>query len=75
MYYECIENYDKALEVLNSIIEQDKTFSGAKKRRIAILKAQGHRTDAIKELTEYLDVYATTIFLMFHIFQTNFVAF
>lgn len=59
MYYEAIEDYEKALEKLNEIIAEDKTFSGAKKRRVAIYKAQGKTLDAIKELTDYLNMYVT----------------
>lgn len=57
MLYEVEEHYDEAVKVLNNIIEHDATNSGAKKRKIAILKAQGKNADAIKELAEYLKTY------------------
>lgn len=48
------EHYDSALEVLESIIKADETNSAARKRKVAVLKAQGKITEAIKELAEYL---------------------
>lgn len=57
MVYEADENYPKALQILNDIIKQDNTNSSAKKRKIAIFKALGKYTEAIKELTEYLKKY------------------
>lgn len=54
MFYEAQEKYEDALTILEDIIKIDETNSGAKKRKIAILKAQGKTVEAIKELTEYL---------------------
>jgi len=42
------------MEVLDSIIKRDETNAAPRKRRVAILKAQGRVPEAIKELTEYL---------------------
>jgi transcription elongation factor GreA-like protein len=46
--------YDEALELLDNIIKRDETNAAPRKRRVAILKAKGRITEAIKELTEYL---------------------
>ncbi|XP_018569432.1 ER membrane protein complex subunit 2-like [Anoplophora glabripennis] len=61
MVYEADENYPKALQILNDIIKQDNTNSAAKKRRIAIFKALGRYTEAIKELTEYLKTFMADV--------------
>lgn len=49
-----IYRYDEALEILDSVIKMDETNSLARKRRVAILKAQGLIHEAIKELVDYL---------------------
>jgi predicted Zn-dependent protease len=54
MFLEAQEKFDDALELLEAIIKQDETNSGAKKRKIAILKAQSKNVEAIKELADYL---------------------
>ncbi|XP_076065869.1 ER membrane protein complex subunit 2-like [Oratosquilla oratoria] len=54
MRLEAFERYDEANEVYDSIIRQDETHSTARKRKVAVLRAQGRITEAIKELTEYL---------------------
>ncbi|KAJ8959271.1 hypothetical protein NQ314_006299 [Rhamnusium bicolor] len=61
MVYEADENYHKALQILNDIIKQDSTNSAAKKRKIAILKALGRYTEAIKELTDYLKIFMADV--------------
>ena len=54
MMLETQERYNEALNVLENIIKADKTNSAAKKRIVAIYKAQGKNVEAIRELTEYL---------------------
>lgn len=54
MHLEALEMYDEAIEVLDSIIKRDETNAAPRKRRVAILKAQGRIPEAIKELSEYL---------------------
>lgn len=54
MKLEAQERYDDALKVLDSIIKKDETNSAPRKRKIAVLKAQGKYVEAIKELTDYL---------------------
>lgn len=54
MRFEAMEEYDTALEILENIIKKDETNAAPRKRKIAILKAKGRSTEAIKELTEYL---------------------
>ncbi|KAK0182510.1 hypothetical protein PV327_000646 [Microctonus hyperodae] len=57
MHLEALEMYDEALEVLESIVKRDETNAAPRKRKVAILKAKGKTTDAIKELTEYLKMF------------------
>lgn len=54
MRLEMLENYDEALKVYDAVLSKDKSNWAAQKRKIAILKAQGKITDAIKELADYL---------------------
>ncbi|KAG5670939.1 hypothetical protein PVAND_001168 [Polypedilum vanderplanki] len=54
MLLEALERYDDALDVLESIIKKDETNAAARKRKVAILKAKGQISDAIKELCDYL---------------------
>lgn len=54
MRLEAQERYDDALRILDAIIKKDSSNSAPRKRKIAILKAQGRYVEAVKELTEYL---------------------
>merc|ERR1719411_2013116 len=54
MKFEMLERYDRALAILDSILEEDEANSQARKRKIAILKAQGENVKAISELVKYL---------------------
>merc|ERR1712141_568339 len=54
MKFEMLEQYDKAIDILDSILEEDDSNSQARKRKIAILKAQGENVKAIAELVKYL---------------------
>ncbi|CAB3235239.1 unnamed protein product [Arctia plantaginis] len=58
---EAEEKYDEALEVLDRIIKSDETNSVARKRRVAILKAQGLITEAIKDLVDYLKKFMSDV--------------
>lgn len=58
---EAEEKYDEALEVLDGIIKTDETNASARKRRVAILKAQGLITEAIKELVDYLKKFMSDV--------------
>ncbi|KAK6490852.1 ER membrane protein complex subunit 2 [Huso huso] len=55
MRLEALERYDEALKMYNDILQDDSTNTAARKRKIAILKAQGKSTEAIRELNEYLE--------------------
>lgn len=57
MRLEALERYDDALDVLDAIIKKDETNAAPRKRKVAILKARGKISDAIKELCEYLKKY------------------
>lgn len=54
MLLEALERYDDALDVLDQIIKKDETNAAPRKRKVAIYKAQGRITDAIRELCEYM---------------------
>merc|ERR1711976_411623 len=54
MYAEMHEEFDLARDLLDAIIEEDDSNSAARKRKIAILKAQGENGKAISELVKYL---------------------
>ena len=47
MKAEMLEQFDVAVEILDSIIQEDDSNSQARKRKIAILKAQGDDHKAI----------------------------
>ncbi|RVE44308.1 hypothetical protein evm_011032 [Chilo suppressalis] len=61
MVREAKEKYDEALEILDYIIKADETNAPARKRRIAIFKAQGQITEAIKELVDYLKKFMSDV--------------
>jgi len=54
MRLEALERYDEALDVIEGIIRKDETNAAPRKRKIAILKAKGKISEAIKELCDYL---------------------
>jgi predicted Zn-dependent protease len=58
MLLEALERYDDALDVLENIIKKDETNAAPRKRKVAILKAKGQISEAIKELCDYLKKYA-----------------
>ncbi|KAM3956286.1 ER membrane protein complex subunit 2 [Aphomia sociella] len=58
---EAEEKYDEALDILDNIIKADETNSAARKRRVAILKARGQITEAIKELVDYLKKFMSDV--------------
>ncbi|XP_017481807.1 PREDICTED: ER membrane protein complex subunit 2-like [Rhagoletis zephyria] len=57
MRLEAMQMYDEATDLLDEIIAKDETNAAPRKRKIAILKARGKRTEAIKELNEYLKTF------------------
>ena len=52
-----LTRWDDAVEVLDAIIEEDEANSSARKRKIAIFKAQGDRARTVAELNKYLKVF------------------
>ena len=52
-----MKRWDDAVEVLDAIIEEDEANSSARKRKIAIFKAQGDRARTVAELNKYLKVF------------------
>lgn len=61
MILEAQERYDEALQKLDNIIKEDETNAAPRKRKVAVLKAQGRNAEAIKELTEYLKFFMADI--------------
>ncbi|KAL7984121.1 hypothetical protein Chor_002691 [Crotalus horridus] len=55
MKFEAMESYDDAIQLYDRILQEDSTNTAARKRKIAIRKAQGKNTEAIRELNEYLE--------------------
>jgi len=54
MRAEMLEDYDRALAILDSILEEDEANSQARKRKVAIYVAQGDNGRAISELNRYI---------------------
>jgi len=54
MKAEMNEDWDRALAILDSILEEDNSNSQARKRKVAILRAQGENARAIGELNKYV---------------------
>lgn len=54
MRLEALGLWDDALQVLDAIIAKDETNAAPRKRKVAIWKARGERTEAIRELCDYL---------------------
>lgn len=54
MLFEALEHYDEAIEILDAIIKKDETNAAPRKRKVAILKAKGRNSEAIKEMSDYL---------------------
>lgn len=59
--HEANGKYDEALEVLDNIIQVDETNAAARKRRVAIWKAQGLIVEAIKELVDYIKKFMSDV--------------
>ncbi|XP_066156262.1 ER membrane protein complex subunit 2-like [Euwallacea fornicatus] len=57
MCFEAKEDFETASDLLDTIISKDETNSTARKRKVAVLKAQGKTVEAIKELTDYLKIF------------------
>ncbi|KAM3718806.1 ER membrane protein complex subunit [Dirofilaria immitis] len=57
MRLEALKRYDSATHLYEQLIESDPTNMSYRKRKIAILKAQGNRQEAIRELNEYLKTF------------------
>jgi len=57
MMLEMVERWDEAIDVLDSILEEDVANSSARKRKIAIYKSQGETDRAVRELVKYLGVF------------------
>jgi len=48
-------SYDEALTLYDTALEENQNNAEFLKRKIAICKAKGQTTDAIKQLTTYLE--------------------
>ncbi|VDM38653.1 unnamed protein product [Toxocara canis] len=54
MRFEALQRYESAQLMYEQLIESDPTNMSYRKRRIAVLKVQGERQEAIKETNDYL---------------------
>jgi len=54
MHLECVGKLAPAMKIYEDLIKRDESNPAYRKRKIAVLKAQGLISDAIKELAEYL---------------------
>jgi len=61
MQHEMREEWEDALELLDSIIELDEANSSARKRKVAIYRAQGDIPKAIYELNKYIKLYQSDL--------------
>ncbi|ESP03354.1 hypothetical protein LOTGIDRAFT_205044 [Lottia gigantea] len=59
MLYEADGRFNKADKLYSDIIEKDPTNMIARKRQVAILKAQGKTAEAIQKLNDYLKKFMT----------------
>lgn len=59
MFYESQDRYDKAQQLYDHILSEDETNMFARKRQVAILKAQGKIPEAIAKLNDYLKEFMT----------------
>ncbi|KAL6733320.1 hypothetical protein Aduo_003974 [Ancylostoma duodenale] len=57
MHHEAAEQFDTALALYERLIEDDPTNNSFRKRKVAVLLAQGLRLDAIRELNDYLKIF------------------
>lgn len=57
MHYEALEEYEKAIEVYESIIEEDETNAHVRKRKLSCLKSQSKIREYVNELNEYLKLF------------------
>ncbi|CAF3964600.1 unnamed protein product [Rotaria sp. Silwood1] len=57
MYYESIDEYNKAEEIYSKLLQHNETDAIIHKRKICLLKEQNKISEAISELNSYLELY------------------
>ncbi|XGW11549.1 hypothetical protein V3C99_012771 [Haemonchus contortus] len=57
MHHEAAEQFDTAMALYERLIEEDPTNNSFRKRKVAVLLAQGLRLEAIRELNDYLKIF------------------
>ncbi|CAJ0607885.1 unnamed protein product [Cylicocyclus nassatus] len=57
MHHEAADQFDTALALYERLIEEDPTNNSFRKRKVAVLLAQGMRLEAIRELNDYLKIF------------------
>lgn len=57
MAMEADGRFEDALQVYSELEKKDETNAAVRKRKISLLKSQGHTSDAIKQLTVYLQTF------------------
>uniref|UniRef100_A0A1I7TGE6 ER membrane protein complex subunit 2 n=1 Tax=Caenorhabditis tropicalis TaxID=1561998 RepID=A0A1I7TGE6_9PELO len=57
MQLEATEHFQKALDIYERLVEEDPNNNSYRKRKVAVLLAQGKRLDAIRAINEYLKIF------------------
>ncbi|VDO47775.1 unnamed protein product [Haemonchus placei] len=57
MHHEAAEQFDTAMALYERLIGEDPTNNSFRKRKVAVLLAQGLRLEAIRELNDYLKIF------------------
>ncbi|CAI5442056.1 unnamed protein product [Caenorhabditis angaria] len=57
MQLEATEHFERALTIYDQLVETDPNNNSYRKRRVAVLLAQGKRLEAIKAINEYLKIF------------------
>ncbi|CAJ0597653.1 unnamed protein product [Cylicocyclus nassatus] len=57
MHHEAADQFNTALALYERLIEEDPTNNSFRKRKVAVLLAQGMRLEAIRELNDYLKIF------------------
>lgn len=57
MQLESTEHYQKALDIYERLVEDEPNNNSFRKRKVAVLLAQGKRLDAIRAINDYLKIF------------------
>jgi tetratricopeptide (TPR) repeat protein len=62
MYYESIEEFERADAIYSTLLEDNETDAIVRKRQISLLKEQNQMREAISELNTYLSLYQVSTY-------------